>query len=87
MEKEKKVKVNDNGSTTIIETIETTPDDGFVHSSVTNPVRMEHYGKDNTMYHKGYSKTFVYTTNDPRITRPFVYGICGVFFVIGIIAL
>lgn len=46
MEKEKKVKVNDNGSTTIIETIETTPDDGFVHSSVTNPVRMEHYGKD-----------------------------------------
>ena len=36
-------------------------------------------------YHKGYTKTKVYTTNDPRITRPFVYGICGLFFAIGLI--
>lgn len=87
MKKQKEVKINDNGSTTKIETIETTPEDGFVHSSVIRPVKMQHYGKDNTMYHKGYSKTFTYTTNDPRITRPIAYTMCGIFLAIGIFML
>ena len=26
-----------------------------------------------------------YTTNDPRVTRPFVYGACGLIIIIGII--
>lgn len=70
-----------------VETIETTPEDGFVHDSVIRPTKIQHYGKDNTMYHKGYSKTFTYTTNDPRITRPFVYGMCALFFGIGLLTL
>jgi len=70
-----------------VETIETTPEDGFVHGSVIRPVKMQHYGKDNTLYHKGYSKTFTYTTNDPRITRPFIKIMCGLFFAIGLIML
>lgn len=70
-----------------IETIETTPEDGFVHDSVIRPTKMQHYGKDNTMYHKGYSKTFTYTTNDPRITRPFIKIMCGIFLTIGLVML
>lgn len=69
------------------ETIETTPEDGFVPDKEIRPVKMQHYGDGNTQYHKGHSKTVVFTTNDPRITRPFVYGVCGIFFVIGIFML
>jgi len=87
MKKNKEIKINDNGTTTTIETIETTPEDGFVHGSVIRPTKMQHYGKDNTMYHKGYSKTFTYTTDDPRITRPVAYTLCGIFVAIGIIML
>ena len=39
------------------------------------------------MYHKGYSKTFIYTTNDPRITRPFMKIMCGIFLAIGLVML
>lgn len=70
-----------------VETIETTPEDGFVKDKTIRPVKMQHYGKGNTQYHKGYAKTVVYTTNDPRISRPFVYGVCGIFLAIGILML
>lgn len=70
-----------------VETIETTPEDGFVDTRIIRPAAMQHYDKDNHMYHKGYSKTFTYSTNDPRITRPFIYGMCALFFGIGLIAL
>lgn len=69
------------------ETIETTPEDGFVKDKEIRPVKMQHYGKGNTQYHKGFAKTVSYTTNDPRITRPVAYGICGIFLAIGIIML
>jgi len=46
-------------------------------------VSMDNYRK----YHKGYSTTKVISTNDPRIARPFVYGMCGLFFGIGIVML
>ena len=87
MKKEKNVKINDNGSTTILETLETKPEDGFVYSGLTSPVKLKHYGKDNTIYHKGYSKTFIYTTNDPRITRKVAYTISGILLAIGILML
>ena len=69
------------------ETIETTPLDGFVKDEEIRPVKMQHYGKGNNQYHKGFSKTVIYTTNDPKVTRPFVYGICGIFLIIGIFML
>lgn len=65
------------------ETIETIPEDGFVKDKEIRPVKMQHYGKDNTQYHKGYAKTISYTTNDPRITRPFAYGVFGIALLIG----
>lgn len=69
------------------ETIETTPEDGFVPEKEIRPVKMQHYGDGNTQYHKGYSKTVVFTTNDPIITRPFIKIVCGIFFVIGLVML
>lgn len=80
---------NDNGLYAKIEVTEKTPEDGFIYenkehistswSDTNSPPR--------SVWHKGYAKKFSYTTNDPRITRPFVYTICGIFFVIGIISL
>ena len=64
-------------------TIETKPEDGWVHEADVHEVNPNNYGK----HHKGYSKTIVYTTSDSRITRPFVYGICTLFLIIGILSL
>ena len=69
------------------ETIETTPEDGFVPDKEIRPVKMQHYGDGNTQYHKGYSKTVVFTTDDPRIPRPFIKIMWGIFFVIGLVML
>lgn len=87
MKNETKKSENTNINNVEIETIETTPEDGFVHNSVIRPTKMQHYGKDDTMYHKGYSKTFTYTTNNPKITRPIIKVICGIFFAIGLVLL
>lgn len=64
-------------------TIETTPADGFVDEDKISPVAGDSYGK----YHKGYSKRVVYSTNDPKIARTFVCGMCGIFIIIGIVLL
>ena len=53
MEKKKEIKKNSNGSITTIETIETTPEDGFVSEGLIRPTNMDTVGK----YHKGYAKT------------------------------
>ena len=74
---------NKNGSYIKKETIKQTPEDGFVPDSIMEPTNPDTIGK----YHKGYRTTVTYTTNDPRITRPFIYGICSLFFAIGIILL
>lgn len=63
-----------------VQTIETTPEDGFVPETDIYPNRLDTKGK----YYKGYVKRKTYTTNDSRITRPFIYSICGIFFVIGL---
>lgn len=68
----------------VTETNETKPEDGFVQQT---KVRTSLNYKDHITYKKGYSKTHIINTNDPRITRPFVYGICTLFFIIGIISL
>ena len=83
----KESRISDGEIKATIETIETVPEDGFVPDEELSPVKMQHYGKGNTQLHKGYSKTIVVTTDDPRITRPFVKIICGLFFVIGLVML
>lgn len=64
-------------------TIETTPEDGFVPDRVIRPGSIQH----DTTYHMGYSKTFTYTTNDPRITRLFVNFASGLSLTIGLVVL
>lgn len=77
-------KINKQDGTYVeVQTIETTPEDGFVPEADIYPNRLDTRGK----CHKGYVKGKTYTTNDPRMTRPFIYIICGIFFVIGVILL
>ncbi len=83
MKREVEIKTNDNGSYTEKITITQTPEDGFVPDSVMRPNTRHTRGK----FHKGYGKTIIYTTNDPRVTRPVAYGMCGLFLIIGIILL
>lgn len=64
-----------------VETITTTPEDGFVSKKVITPISMDNYGK----YHKGYSTTKIYSTNNPKISRLFTYSMCGIFFTLGLI--
>lgn len=66
-----------------VEQINTTPQDGFVDEKDINPVDMDNYHK----YFKGYSTNEIISTNDPRITRPFVKIVSGIFIVIGILEL
>ena len=80
---------NENGLYSKLTTKEQTSEDGFVYQNkehistswneTNNPPR--------SVWHKGYAKKFSYTTNDPRITRPVAYAICGIFLAIGIICL
>ena len=81
--KEKETKLNKDGTYTITEVIETTPEDGFVHQPNINKMDIDNYGE----FHKGYQKNISVTTSDPRITRPFAYGICGIFLAIGLLML
>lgn len=74
---------SDNGVYINVETLETTPEDGFVNQNTIRKANPDTYGK----YYKGYSKTAVFTTDDPKITRPLVYSLCGLFFLIGLIML
>lgn len=83
MEKKTEIKKNSNGSITTIKTIETTPEDGFVPEGLLRPTSVDTVGK----YHKGYAKTKSFSTNDPRITRPFVYGTCSLILILGIVML
>jgi len=83
MKKKTEKKLNNNEIYTIRETIQTTPEDGVVRKSIIRPLDMDTYGK----YHKGYSVTKSFSTNNPRFTRPLVYGICSLFFIIGLVSL
>ena len=83
MEKKKETKLNKDGTYTITEVIETTPEDVFVHQPDINKTDINNHGE----FHKGYQKKFSMTTSDPKITRPFAYGICGFFLGIGLFLL
>lgn len=88
----KKVIINkksENGLYTKTTIAEQTPEDGFVYENkehiATSWSETNHPPR--SVWHKGYAKKFSYTTNDPRITRPFAYAMCGIFLAIGIICL
>ena len=80
MKVEKEKIINDNGSYTIKEVKTQDASDGFVRESEMYPASMDKRGK----YFKGKATVTSFTTNDPRITRPFAYGVCGIFLVIGL---
>lgn len=83
MEKKTVEEKEENNIYTKVKTIETTLEDGFVHEADIHKVDPDNYGK----YHKGYSKSEVFATNDPRITKPFVYAFFALFFIIGLLLL
>lgn len=72
-----------NGIYKKVESVEKDFDDGFVHEADFHQVNMNNYGK----YHKGPAKTVTVSTNDPRITKPFLQIVCGIFLMIGLIFL
>lgn len=80
---------NENGLYSKLTTKEQTPKDGFVYQNNEHIAtsRSETDNPTRSVWHKGYAKKISYTTNDPRITRPFVYTVCGIFLLIGIILL
>ena len=80
MKVEKEKFINDNGSYTIKEVWTQDSSDGFVPESEMYPASMDKRGK----YFKGKAVVVSFATNDPRVTRPFAYGVCGLFLVIGI---
>ncbi len=55
MEKKKETKLNKDGTYTITEVIETTPEDGFVHQPDINKTDINNHGE----FHKGYQKKFL----------------------------
>lgn len=80
MEVKEEKRINSNGSYTV-KTVKTkTSQDGFVSESKMYEYKIGHQGE----YHKGDMKVTSYRTNDPRVTRPFVYGMCIIFIVIGV---
>lgn len=84
MEKETTRKTSDEGIFYQEETIRTTPEDGIVSDRDIRPAAMpaETRGKARV----GYSTTKSFSTNDPKVTRTFVYIFCAVFLIIGIVA-
>lgn len=79
---------NGNGLYTKKSTKEKTPEDGFVYENKERFTISSWENKNNHhLWHKGYAKKISYTTNDPRITRPFTYTVSLLFLVIGIISL
>lgn len=80
MKVEREIRKNENGSYTQKTVKTTNAEDGFVPMSEMYTSEINYLGE----YHKGEMKVTSYTTNDPRVTRPFVYGMCGLFICIGI---
>ncbi len=80
MEVKSEKHINENGS--YITTTETTvtPEDGFVQETDLYGANVHHRRK----YVKGNTYVKSFATNDPRVTRPFAYGVCGIFILIGI---
>lgn len=65
------------------ETMHQKSEDGFVSDTIMEPANPDAY----RTYHKGTRTNVSYIIDDPRITRPFLYGICGLFFIVGMVLL
>lgn len=85
MKKETEHKVKGNGAYVTEETITTTPEDSMVSERVIRPAATDRSVRGKAT--QGYSTTKTYTTNDPRVTRPFVKIMSGIFFFIGLFML
>lgn len=83
MKKKKEIKTTQSGITYTKETTEFTPEDGFVPEKEIRPLKVRK-ASEGTKAHMGTAKHVTYTTSDPRITRPFVYGFAAIFFLIGL---
>lgn len=77
-------KTNDNGSYVNVTVREQTPEDGFVDETKLHPGQLNQKGRH---FRMGYGKNFSVTTNDPRVTRPFAYGMSTFFIVLGLLVL
>lgn len=85
MEKKTEYRRTPDGTAEKRETIGTTPEDGAVPECEIRPgvISTDLRGK----YHKGYSTTKTYQTNNPKVTRLVLNAFCGMFLLIGIITL
>ena len=81
MEKETKEQINDNGSYTKVTVQSHMPEDGPV--SMYKEFAMDHDKRGK--YLIGHMKKVSIATNDPKVTRPFVRIICGIFLGVGIL--
>lgn len=77
MKIEKETIVNEDGTNMITETVENTPEDGFVK-------QVDADNNRSIIYHKGYQKKITQTTDDPRIIKRFLYFFCTFILGIGI---
>lgn len=85
--KKSSIEKKENGLYTQMSIKEKTPEDGFVYENKERIAESDQTHLRHSVWHKGYAKKISFTTNDPRITRPFVYTMCGIFLVLGIIFL
>lgn len=80
MEKKTERKLKDDGTYVDITRVSTTPEDGFTDNL--NRVTI-----DDPTHVKGYQTNIRFETDDPRIVKPFLYGLCSIFYIISIILL
>lgn len=81
MEHKKEVYTKDNGAYVEVETVKTTPEDGWVsdHLQEVSPLRRK------KQFYWGYSVKKSITTDDPSLVKPFLLGIYSLFFIVGLL--
>ncbi len=78
MKREVKTRPKDDGTYVETTTETITPEDGIIEEdNQNNPLEKN--------YKTGYQVNTHIETNDPRIIKPFLYGMCSIFYIIGII--
>lgn len=81
MEIKEETKIKKDGTYQTTKSVHITKEDGLIKESDINDVSLNHFGE----YHIGTDNRVITTTNDPRIIKPIVYGICTILFVSGLI--
>ena len=84
MKKTEKTYTNKRGYEVTVKTVETNFQDGFVKEKEIHPIFTE---DDIGKFHLGYQKHISFVTDDPRVTRPFIFffslaivGFCYFFY-------